>query len=141
VDPQLVEVCLDMDEGAANEAAARAMAAGKDPLILYGSAKQALNRWCRNTADKPRWAGAGVTLNVVAPGVVDTPAAAHILANPVNKAQMGQLIPLQTAYPGKPEQMAALIAWCASADNALVTGQIIFADGGFECRVRGENSW
>lgn len=140
VDAALVDVCLTMDERAANDAAAQVIA-GNQPLILYGSAKQALNRWCRKFADKPQWAGAGITLNVVAPGVIDTPAAAHILSNPANKAEMGNLIPLQAAYPGRPEQMAALIAWCVGADNSLMTGQILFADGGFECLVRGARSW
>ena len=27
------------------------------------------------------------------------------------------------------------------ADNSLMTGQILFADGGFECLVRGARSW
>ena len=26
--------------------------------------------------------------------------------------------------------MAALVAWCVSPENALMTGQVLFADGG-----------
>jgi hypothetical protein len=37
--------------------------------------------------------------------------------------------------------MAALIGWCVSADNALMTGQILFGDGGVECLARGELAW
>jgi NAD(P)-dependent dehydrogenase (short-subunit alcohol dehydrogenase family) len=51
------------------------------------------------------------------------------------------MVPLRGAYPGKPEQLAAIAAWCVSAENALMTGQILFVDGGFECLARGERSW
>ena len=52
----LVEACLSMDEPAATAAARDAIAAGKGPLDLYGSAKRALNCWCRRVAIKPDWA-------------------------------------------------------------------------------------
>lgn len=140
-DPELVDVCRRADERAANVAATDAIAAGKSPLALYGSAKHALNSWCRRHASQPQWAGAGIALNVVAPGIIDTPAAADILANPDIRAELGRMVPMHGAYPGRPEQIAAIIAWCVSAENSLMTGQILFADGGFECRARGEGSW
>lgn len=141
IDQGLVEACLSLDEAKAIAAAEQALAAGKGPLDLYGSAKHALNRWCRRVAVQPQWAGAGIPLNVVAPGVVDTPAAAWILSDAERTAQMRRMAPLRGAHPGRPEQMAAMLAWCVSADNALMTGQILFADGGFECFSRGEQSW
>ena len=140
-DPTLIDACLAMDEDAARSAGQEAIAAGKDPLALYGSAKHALNRHCRLLSVQPEWAGAGIALNVVVPGVVDTPAAAYILSNDDLRAQLGAMVPMQRAYPGRPEHMAALIAWCVSAENALMTGQVLFADGGFECRARGEKAW
>ena len=57
------------------------------------------------------------------------------------RAQLGRMAPLRGAYPGSPEAMAALIAWCVSPENALMTGQVLFADAGFECLLRGEHSW
>jgi len=138
LDPGLVRACLDGDEAAAVEAGRDAIAAGKEALELYGSAKHALNRWCRRAAAGPLWAGAGIALNVVAPGVIDTPAAAYILADPDLDARMAGMTPLKGAHPGRPEQMAAALAWCVSADNALMTGQVLFVDGGVECRARGE---
>jgi NAD(P)-dependent dehydrogenase (short-subunit alcohol dehydrogenase family) len=140
-DPGLVEACLSEDECAATAAARDALAAGKAPLDLYGSAKRALNRWCRRVAAKPQWAGAGIPLNVVAPGVIDTPAAAPILSDPDRRVQLGRMVPMRGAYPGRPEHMAAIVAWCVSPENALMTGQILFVDGGFECLARGERSW
>jgi len=152
-DPGLVEACLSMDEREAI-AAAWGFAAKKGPLEtlsatdalrlgldLYGNAKHALNCWCRRVAVKPEWAGAGIPLNVVAPGFIDTPAAAYILSDPDRRAAMGRMVPMSGAYPARPEQMAAILAWCVSPENSLMTGQVLFVDGGVECSVRGERSW
>jgi NAD(P)-dependent dehydrogenase (short-subunit alcohol dehydrogenase family) len=137
VEPGLVAACLRGDEAEAVAAARAWTAAGGSPGHLYGSAKQALNRWCRRVAVEPAWAGAGIPLNVVAPGIVDTPAAAWILSNPAVREEMKRRVPLANAYPARAEQMAALVAWCVSAENALMTGQVLFADAGLECAARG----
>ena len=153
IDQGLVDAMLGMDERAAIDGAwkfaakiapinemtpAQGMQLG---LALYANAKYSLNCWCRRAAGSPEWAGAGITLNVIAPGFIDTPGAAYILSNPESKATMGQMVPLSGAYPGRPEQMAAIIAWCLSEENSLMTGQILFVDGGVECTQRGERSW
>jgi NAD(P)-dependent dehydrogenase (short-subunit alcohol dehydrogenase family) len=140
-DAGLIEACLAADESAALAAAKLMLASGRSAPDLYGGAKRALNCWCRRVAVGPQWAGAGIPLNVVAPGVVDTPAAAWILSNPDIRDQMQRMVPMRGAYPALPEQMAALIAWCVSPQNALMTGQVLFADGGLECLARGEKSW
>lgn len=134
-DAELIEACLRMDEPAAVTIARDAIAAGKGP-DLYGYAKQALNRWCRRAAVKPEWAGAGIPLNVIALGFFDTPAAAYILSDPKLREQMRRMVPMRAAYPGRPEQAAAVLAWCVSPENSLMTGQILFVDGGVECSVR-----
>lgn len=142
----LVEACLTLDEGAAEtivratcRAAAKPDANPRDrfqvPLDLYGTAKRALQLWCRAAAPSNDWAGAGISLNVVAFGFVDTPAAAFVLADPVNRAAMANMIPLKKAFPGRPEDAAAILAWCVAPENVMMTGQILFADGGFECRA------
>jgi NAD(P)-dependent dehydrogenase (short-subunit alcohol dehydrogenase family) len=141
IDAGLVEACLASDEGEAIAKGKIILASGRSPLELYGSAKRALNCWCRRVAVSARWAGAGIPLNVIAPGVVDTPAAAWILSDPDSRARVQQMVPMCPAYPAQPEQMAALIAWCVSPENALMTGQVLFADGGLECLARGEKSW
>lgn len=77
-DERLLQACADGDETAAT-----ALVAAEPSLrdSAYGIAKRALNGWVRRTAPTPGWAGAGIPLNAVAPGVVDTPAAAWILAD------------------------------------------------------------
>ena len=133
LDPGLVDACLGGDEAAAVAASQAWIAAGGSPGHLYGSAKHALNRWCRRAAVEPAWAGAGIPLNVIAPGVVDTPAAAWILSDPGHREEMWRRVPLPAARPARPEQIAALIAWCVSPENAVMTGQVLFVDGGLEC--------
>ncbi|MEV6909242.1 SDR family oxidoreductase [Amycolatopsis sp. NPDC051071] len=72
-DERVVQAFLDGDEAAA------VAYIDAEPSIggaagAYGIAKRALNRWVRRAAATPEWAGAGIALNAVAPGVVDTPA-------------------------------------------------------------------
>ena len=134
-DAELVRACLAGDEAAANAAAEAALAAGRG-ASLYGSAKRALHLWATRAACEPRWAGRGIPLNVVAPGVVDTPAAAWILSDPSLREEGRKRVPLAGAYPGRPEQLAELLAFCVSAHSSLMTGQILFVDGGFEASQR-----
>jgi NAD(P)-dependent dehydrogenase (short-subunit alcohol dehydrogenase family) len=149
----IVEACLNMDEPGAIAAALSLVAAGararpaadplpdeaQTPLELYGAAKYALQRWCRRAAAEPQWAGAGITLNVISLGVFDTPAAAYILSDPASRAAMGSMVPMRGAFPGRPEEAAAVLAWSVSPENSQMTGQVLYVDGGFECRVRGDH--
>ncbi|MBU3064556.1 SDR family oxidoreductase [Nocardia sp. NEAU-G5] len=140
-DERVVQACLDGDEAAA---VAYVVA---DPSIggtagAYGIAKRALNRWVRRVAPTPLWAGAGIALNAVAPGVVDTPAAAWILANEDTRTAMETAAPQPFGgFPGRPEWVGELICWLAGADNRFVTGQVIFADGGAETALIGDLHW
>lgn len=144
--PDLVEACLDGEESLAVAVARSvredATRSGADPALVteavYGNAKLALNRWCRSVASSPTWAGTGILLNVVALGVYDTPAAAFVLTDPERRKSIHDLTPLRGAFPGRPEDAAALLAWLTSAENTQLTGQVLFADGGFESRLRGE---
>ncbi len=150
--PGVVEACLASDEAAAIAAARRAIAqrspplAGplsqdaQTPLDLYGTAKLALQRWCRRAAATANWAGAGIPLNVAALGFFDTPAAAYVLADPESRAAMARMFPLRGAFPGRAEEAAAVLDWCTSAANSQMTGQVLFVDAGLECAARAEEA-
>ncbi|HEX2593654.1 MAG TPA: SDR family oxidoreductase [Rhizomicrobium sp.] len=141
----LVEACLKGDEAAAliiarqvwDEANAGGGAV-EGGLALYGNAKYALNRWCRTHAATTEWAGAGILVNMVPLGFYDTPAAAYILQNKEARAAMGAGVPLTGSFPGRPEEAAKLLAFLISPDNTQLTGQILYADGGYEAKARGE---
>jgi len=144
----LVEACLALEETEALGIARSIMEAGGDgnnplpaavqaPLDLYGNSKQALQRWCRKVAPSVQWAGTGILLNVVALGFYDTPAAAYVLQNPEAREAMAQMTPLKGAFPGHADEAARLLAWLVGRDNSQLTGQILFADGGFEAKALG----
>lgn len=135
----LVEACLAVDEAAA-VAATPPVHDVQTALDLYGAAKLALQLWCRREASGPQWARAGIPLNVVALGFYDTPAAAYVLSDPKSRASMADLAPLRGAFPGRPDEAAALLAWCVSAENSQMTGQILYADAGIECRGGAERA-
>ena len=140
-DERVVTACLDGDE----EAALALMRA--DPGIGgstggYGLAKRALNRWVRRAAPTPEWAGSGIALNAVAPGVVDTPAAAYIVGDEEVRRAVESVSPQPYGgFPGRPEWVAELLCWLAGAGNRFVTGQVIFADGGAEATLIGDAHW
>ncbi|MGW4409726.1 SDR family oxidoreductase [Nonomuraea sp. NPDC004702] len=140
-DERVMQACLDGDEAAAVALVETDPSAG-GPAGAYGIAKRALNRWVRRAAPTPEWAGAGIALNAVASGVVDTPAAAWIFASEEARAAVEAAAPQPFGgFPGRPEWIAELLCWLAGADNRFVTGQIIFADGGAEAALVGDLHW
>lgn len=135
IDEAIVTACTAGDEDEATRAAE-----GKGPLV-YGSTKRALSRWVRRNAPTPEWAGAGITLNAVAPGVVRTPMTAPLLADPTWHAIVDDAVPMPLGGYAEPEEIAALLDWLTSADNSKTTGQVIFIDGGADVVLRGEDVW
>lgn len=71
-------------------------------------------------------ASRGITVNAVAPGMIETDMT-QVLPDSV-KEQMLSQIPLSRI--GKPEDIAAAVAFLASDEAAYITGQVITVDGG-----------
>jgi NAD(P)-dependent dehydrogenase (short-subunit alcohol dehydrogenase family) len=138
-DNDVVERCLAGDEPGAIAAAASLPPDGSPNP--YGCAKRALTRWVRRAAPSADWGGAGIPLNVVAPGVIDTPAADYITKNPDVRAMIEARSPQPLGFPGRPEWVGELLLWLASAENRFVTGQIIFCDGGADAAIMGDRLW
>ena len=130
-DPELVAAALAGDEAKALELGAR------HEVANYTSSKAALAQWCRAAAVRSEWAGAGILLNTVAPGMVDTPMIAHRLNTRENYEEFKRLLPLPIDRPARPEELAELLAFLASPANSYIIGQNIYADGGTEAVVRG----
>jgi 3-oxoacyl-[acyl-carrier protein] reductase len=70
-------------------------------------------------------AGRGVTVNVVAPGLIDTDMTADIGAA---RDAMMAMIPMGKS--GQPEDIAEVVGFLASNSARYVTGQVIAVDGG-----------
>lgn len=68
----------------------------------------------------------GITVNCIAPGVIDTPMNAHLtredLALLAEETPMGRL--------GKPEEVADLAVYLASGQATFITGQVLAVNGG-----------
>jgi len=73
-------------------------------------------------------APAGVTVNAVVPGFIRKDAGAHAALDPATAARQVEKIPLGRL--GLPDDVAAAVAFLASAEAAYVTGQLLHVDGG-----------
>ncbi len=135
VDDSIVEACLAGDESAAIEATR-----GRAELADT-STKRAFARWVRGSAPDQDWAGAGITLNAVGPGMVATAMTEHLLADPEMRAMLVARMPMPLGWPAQPEQIAPALDWLSSADNSMITGQCLFVDGGIDALRRGDDIW
>ncbi|NJN37071.1 MAG: SDR family oxidoreductase [Nitrospiraceae bacterium] len=99
---------------------------GLSGLAAYTASKGALDAFTRAVAVE--YAQDGIRCNVVNPGLIDTPMAASLMANP----DMLQTILAQYAIrrPGKPEEVANMILYLASDEATWVTGATFPIDGG-----------
>lgn len=91
---------------------------------VYAMTKSALHAFTRGLSRElgPQ----GVTVNLVQPGSIDTD------MNPASGEQSDQLRALTAlGRYGKPEEIAAVVAFLASPAAALITGAMITADAGF----------
>jgi meso-butanediol dehydrogenase / (S,S)-butanediol dehydrogenase / diacetyl reductase len=93
----------------------------------YSAAKAGLHNLTENLA--MRYARRGIRVNVVAPGTVRTPIWGRRLAeNPAIFDEISQHYPLGRV--GEPEDVAAAVAFLASADASWITGVVLRVDGG-----------
>ena len=135
-DEELQDACLAGDEEAAL-ARAGVLAEEKRGSAIYPGSKAALAHWVRRESITPEWAGAGIPLNAVAPGVVLTPMSAGLFDDPRMVEAMDQAVPMPLNGHQEPEVIAEVLAFLVSEANSHVTGQIVFADGGAEVVHRG----
>jgi NAD(P)-dependent dehydrogenase (short-subunit alcohol dehydrogenase family) len=127
---RLVDACLLGDEEAA-----RAAAGEGESLSTYPVTKLALARWVRRHAPTDEWAGTGIRLNAVAPGAVETPLLQEGLDDPLVGPAIEQFhVPI--GRRGKPEEIAALIAFLLSSDARFFCGSVVFCDGGTDAQLR-----
>ena len=100
-----------------------------DVFLAYPAGKLAIAYWVRRHAVMPEWIGAGIRVNAVAPGVIDTGMTRPLLDIPGMKEALGH-IPIPAGRWGKPEEIADAIAFLLSSSSSYVVGQTLFVDGG-----------
>lgn len=69
-----------------------------------------------------------ITVNLVAPGTIETDINRHMLVDPEFRARKLAPVPMRRA--GTPEDVAGAVAYLASTQAAYVTGATIVVDGG-----------
>ena len=93
----------------------------------YAAAKAALLSLTRSAAIEGK--GHGIRVNAILPGAIDTP---MLWNNPNVKSGVEQVDP---SFVGKPQDIAAAIAFLASDDAAFVQGTTLVVDGGRLARL------
>jgi NAD(P)-dependent dehydrogenase (short-subunit alcohol dehydrogenase family) len=138
-DQTLVDRLLAGDEAGAH-ARVDEIAKSDSYNLVYRSTKRALARWMREAAPSQRWAGQGIPLNAVAPGVVDTPMVQAALNDPEARRQLLEVdAPMPLNGVEQPIVIARALAWITNEENTHMCGQITVVDGGSEVVKRGPN--
>ncbi len=77
-----------------------------------------------------RYAADGIRVNVLAPGLIDTPMAQRATQDPVIRAYLATKQPLAQG-PGRPEDVADAAVFLCSDEARLITGVVLPVDGGW----------
>lgn len=102
---------------------------GREAFGLYAASKAAIRSLARTWANELK--GRGIRVNTVAPGAIDTPGV-DIAIGEENaaavKAELAAGVPI--GRRGRPEEVAAAVAFLASADSSFMLGTTLHVNGG-----------
>ena len=93
---------------------------------VYAASKHAVEGLTKSAALEA--AGAGVRVNVVAPGPIDTGMLTRFTGTDARKAALIAGVPLKRV--GRPEEIAQTIVFLASDKSSFMTGATLAVDGG-----------
>ncbi|MER5803956.1 SDR family NAD(P)-dependent oxidoreductase [Streptomyces mirabilis] len=100
---------------------------GDAELGVYAATKAATRSFARTWANELR--GRRIRVNTLTPGPTDTPALAGLTTDPERfKQHLVTRVPLGRL--GRPEEVAAAVAFLASEQSSFITGSSLYVDGG-----------
>ncbi|MFI1196781.1 SDR family oxidoreductase [Micromonospora sp. NPDC020750] len=102
--------------------------------FAYASSKMAVTRWARRSAISPQWAGAGIRVNVLAPGIIATPLLDEQIARGEKESVEQLAVPI--GGRGKPADVGEWVAFMLSPAADFLCGSVIFLDGGSDAYFR-----
>lgn len=101
---------------------------GFPALSMYSATKAAIRSLARTWSTDLK--GQGIRVNVVAPGVILTPAMhTYLAANPGAEDGLKQVTPLGRI--GEPVEVAKAVLFLASDESSFIAGDEVCVDGGF----------
>lgn len=133
LDEELIASCLVGDE---QTALTRSLLLGGP--ASYAASKFALTRWVRRRSTTPEWIGLDITLNAIAPGVVDTPMSRAMRDEP-SAARVIDRTPIPAGRVGTVDDIAAAVEYLASTRARYVVGSVLFVDGGTDAAIRADD--
>lgn len=95
-------------------------------MLIYSAGKAAQTNMMRSLS--LQLAGDGITVNNVAPGVINTDRNVEALSDPEYAKKITNGIPV--GYYGEPEDCEGIVSLLCSEEGRYITGQSIFVDGG-----------
>lgn len=96
----------------------------------YHAAKGAVRTLTKNAA--LHWATTGVRVNSLHPGFIETPQLADLYKGSERYDRMTANTPMGRL--GRPEEIAAVVAFLVSDDASFMTGSEVYADGGWTAK-------
>jgi NAD(P)-dependent dehydrogenase (short-subunit alcohol dehydrogenase family) len=103
---------------------------GDGGAVVYAASKAAVINLTR--ALSTDHAPAGIRVNAICPGTIQTPPVQRMMQNP--DALRTNLEAHALGRLGRPEEIAAAAAWLASDESSFVTGEALVVDGGLHAR-------
>lgn len=97
--------------------------------IAYAASKGGIIAMSRHTA--ARFASDGIRVNVLAPGLIDTPMAARATSDPAILAFLRTKQPLSQG-PGRAQDCAEAAVFLCSDESRMITGVVLPVDGGWQ---------